>query len=146
MTDPIQVLAHDHADINQRVLALARQLEQSAPPSELVEPLDALRDLLFLHFAREEEGLFPFVAEVAPDLGPRVQQMEIAHDTICGALARMCHLASSDGALATIVSLFERFQVLYADHASAEALLLSSLDQRIDPSQREHLASLVEGL
>jgi iron-sulfur cluster repair protein YtfE (RIC family) len=145
VNDPVDDLAHDHLEINQQVLELARML-QSSSTQELFHVLAALRDILFLHFALEEEALFPYVAEAVPELATQVQHMEIAHDTICGTLARMIHLASSGGAVAGIASLFERFQLLYAEHASAEAQLLKSLDHRLDRKQREYLSALVAGL
>src|ERR1041385_9413660 len=77
MTDPIQELVHDHADINRRVLALGaaiRSLDRNdgnGMALALAGRLNELRDLVFLHFAREEEGLFPFVAEAVPEEGRR---------------------------------------------------------------------------
>jgi DUF438 domain-containing protein len=150
MNDPVSDLSHDHADINRRVLSLAAQLralERDGAGSEpLEDPLTNLRELLFLHFAREEEGLFPFVREVAPDLAAHVHAMEVAHDTICGALARMVHLASTAAAVATIVTMFERFEAAYSVHASKEAQLLAGLGVRLTADQRAALASLVAGL
>jgi hemerythrin len=148
MNDPIRDLAHDHADLNHRVLAIAALLRE-VPENvhdEVHLALSELRDQLFLHFAREEEGVFPFIAHALPQLAQQVDQMTSAHDTICGALARTCHLAERDGDVATLASLFERFQVAYADHASAEALLLRSLDRRLDAQQRDQLFTLVAGI
>ncbi|HEU4730248.1 MAG TPA: hemerythrin domain-containing protein, partial [Kofleriaceae bacterium] len=94
MTDPVEELVHDHADINRRVLALGtaiRALDRNRGNGmalALVNRLSELRELLFLHFAREEEGLFPFVAEAVPELAEQVQAMAVAHDAICGGLAR----------------------------------------------------------
>jgi iron-sulfur cluster repair protein YtfE (RIC family) len=97
--DPIHELAHAHADLNRRVLeigALVRTVERGHARA-LVGPLGELREILFLHFAREEGGcLFPFVAETVRELADQVDEMAIAHDTICGALARMFHLTSFD--------------------------------------------------
>jgi len=65
MTDPVQDLVHDHADINRRVLALGGANPRARPQTTangmavaLVHQMGELRELLFLHFAREEEGLF----------------------------------------------------------------------------------------
>jgi iron-sulfur cluster repair protein YtfE (RIC family) len=150
VSDPISRLTHDHGELNARVLDLAAQLrahsDGGALDDEVWKGLVDLRDQLFLHFAREEEGLFPFISEVAPDLAQHVHRMETAHDTICGALARLCHLAETDGPATIMTPLFERFQQVYADHASAEAALLHSLDRRLDGGQREHLAALVAGI
>jgi hypothetical protein len=152
MTDPVQDLVHDHGDINRRVLALGsslRQLERDGGHGlalALSRSLGELRELLFLHFAREEEGLFPFVAETVPELTEQVHAMALAHDAICGGLARMCHLASANAELATIVAVFARFEAAYGTHAEAEAALLHTLTARLDPDHRARLAELVRGL
>jgi hypothetical protein len=182
MGDPVHELVHDHTDLNRRVLEIGAMLASGGPPdgapangappastgssrARLVVVLRELREVLFLHFAREEEGLFPFVAERLPELAERVTQMAIAHDSICGALARMVHVATagtpaitaaaaevgeevaaSPGELSVLRALFERFQGAYADHARFEAELLRVLDDRLDASQREQLAELVRDL
>lgn len=150
--DPVQELAHDHADINRRVLALGTTIraldveDGNGLAVALVARLGELRELLFLHFAREEEGLFPFVAEAVPELSGQVQNMALAHDAICGALARMYHLAAANAELPTIAAVLERFEAAYASHAESEGELLHNLNARLGPRQREKLAELVRGL
>jgi iron-sulfur cluster repair protein YtfE (RIC family) len=146
--DPVRELAHDHADLNRRVLEVGAMLDgmRVGRDAKLVEALAELREHLFLHFAREEEGLFPFVAEHVPELGDRVHAMAVAHDAICGALARMCHLASSEAKPLALRAVFERFESAYAAHSSFEAELLRSLEGRLDADQRTQLAALVRGL
>jgi hypothetical protein len=122
-----------------------QQLRQGSEVA-LSSALDELRELLFLHFAREEEGLFPFVAEAAPTLALQVHDMATAHDTICGALARACHVARSGAEASNLIALYERFEQAYSIHAKSEAELLSRLDELLDNAQRERLAALVEGL
>jgi DUF438 domain-containing protein len=150
VSDPISTLTHDHGELNARVLDLAARLRAQstagAADDEVWKSLVELRDQLFLHFAREEEGLFPFISEAAPDLAPHIARMETAHDAICGAVARLCHLAETDGPASIIAPLFERFQQVYADHASAEAAVLHTLDRRLDARQRDRLATLVAGI
>lgn len=152
MIDPVQDLVHDHADINRRVFALGstiRALDTNHGDGlalALVTRLGELRELLFLHFAREEEGLFPFVSETVPELADQVHAMALAHDAICGGLARMYHLAAANTELATILSVFTRFETAYGSHAEAEARLLHTLGGRLDPEQRARLAELVRGL
>jgi iron-sulfur cluster repair protein YtfE (RIC family) len=152
MMDPVQDLVHDHADINRRVLALGttiRALDRddcSGMALALVTRLGELRELLFLHFAREEEGLFPFVSEAVPELTEQVHAMALAHDAICGGLARMYHLAAANTDVATIAAVFARFEATYASHAEVEAELLRRLNERLDPGQRARLAELVHGL
>jgi iron-sulfur cluster repair protein YtfE (RIC family) len=152
MTDPVQELVHDHADINRRVLALGAALraldrnDGNGMALALVNLLGELREHLFLHFAREEEGLFPFVADTVPELAGQVHAMALAHDAICGGLARMYHLASTNADLTVILAVFARFEAVYASHAETEAELLHQLSARLDPAQRARLAELVRGL
>jgi iron-sulfur cluster repair protein YtfE (RIC family) len=152
MSDPVQDLAHDHADIHRRVLALGQALRALAAGGgdglalALAAGLGELREQLFLHFAREEEGLFPLVTDAVPELADQVQAMALAHDAICGGLARMVHLASANAELTAITAVFDRFEAAYASHAAAEAALLTALRDRLSPDQRAQLAALVAGL
>jgi hypothetical protein len=152
MSDPVQDLVHDHADINRRVFALGstiRALDRDGGNGmalALVTRLGELRELLFLHFAREEEALFPMVAELVPELADQVHSMALAHDAICGGLARMYHLAAANTDLTTIIAVFLRFETAYASHSESEAELLNALGHRLDPAQLAQLAELVRGL
>ena len=146
MSDPIEVLVHDHGELNRRVLDLGAQIRRAKTSDVLAEPLAALRDHLFHHFAREEEGLFPFVTEHVSVLAQQIHVMEVAHDTICGALARMVHLAEDEASLESITNLFDRFENAYAVHAQSESELLEELGQRLDAEHRVALAALVAGL
>ncbi len=145
--DPIDALVHDHTDINRRVFELGKLLAGNAVDQEsrADQLLCELREELFLHFAREEEGLFPFVTERLPELAPSIEAMATAHDAICGVVARMCHLVTTANLL-TMRGLFERFEVTYAQHAKLEAELLRQLAARLDSAQRTQLAALVRGL
>lgn len=152
MTDPVQDLVHDHADLNRRVLALGttiRALDRddgNGMALALVTRLGELREMLFLHFAREEEGLFPFVAESVPELADQVQAMAVAHDAICGALARMYHLSAANADIGVITQVFTRFETAYAGHAELEADFLGKLTSRLAPDQLARLSELVHGL
>jgi hypothetical protein len=152
MTDPVQALVHDHADINRRVFALGTAIrtlgcdDGDGMALALVTQLGELRELLFLHFAREEEGLFPFVSEAVPDLADQVHAMALAHDAVCGGLARMYHLVSSNAEITTIAAVFARFESAYGSHAEVEAELLQTLSGRLDREQRARLSELVRGL
>lgn len=148
MRDAVRDLSHDHAELNRRVLALGAKLEmlRQGTDVDLAPALDELREMLFLHFAREEEGLFPFVTDAAPTLTVQVQEMAVVHDTICGSLSRACHSARSGADVASLTALYDRFEHAYADHARREADLLSRLDELLDADHRERLAALVDGL
>jgi iron-sulfur cluster repair protein YtfE (RIC family) len=146
--DPIGELAHDHADLNRQVLELGAIIVGPIAPIEhaLVERLTELREQLFLHFAREEEGLFPFVAEHIPELADQVNTMAMTHDTICGVVARMCYMATVSAEPSALRPFFERFEQAYASHAKVEAELLRGLEGRLDGAQRAQLAALVRDL
>lgn len=143
-SDPVDDLAHDHADINRRVLALGALIR--AASSGLAAPLAELRELLFLHFAREEEGLFPYVSEHVPALAGAVHDMASAHDAICGALARMSYLAAAGDALPTIATVYTRFATAYAEHSARETALLADLATRLQPAERAALLALLASL
>lgn len=149
MSDAVTELAHDHAALNRMVLSLASAIRRSgveASSSHLELGLGELRDELFHHFAREEEALFPFVAEVMPALEPQVKAMLVAHDMICGSLSRMVHVAATGAPTATLLALFERFENAYAEHAQLETALLASLETALDHDQRSRLSDLVAAL
>lgn len=148
--DPVATLVHDHAAINRILLELSREMEALRRGDEVspdfADELHALRDLLFLHFAQEEEGLFPFVAEALPALSEQVQSMAAAHDGICGGLSRLIHMLETQADRTTTLSVFERFELAYAEHAHLETQLLTVVDRDVSPAQRAQLAELVRGL
>jgi hypothetical protein len=125
-TDPLEAFEHDHAALNEQVLRLGPVLaelergDRAAAAAAFGEHLVALRDELFLHFAREEEGLFPYLAGVAPELERAVADLIAMHDEICGAVARMVHVVGSQPRLDVLLPLFDRFEVAYAQHSQAE--------------------------
>jgi iron-sulfur cluster repair protein YtfE (RIC family) len=147
-SDPVLELMHDHEDLNHLVrdiAALVRGDGLAAAMPGLAAQLVELREHLFLHFAREEEGLFPYVATALDDLADEVAAMVSAHDTVCGAVARMIHAAQASDP-APIAGLFERFEVSYTLHARAERTLLQRLADRLSPGQRAELVLLLRGL
>lgn len=147
-TDPVASLVHDHMALNQRLLELAKLIDRLRQ-GEQVEGgalLHELRETLFLHFAREEEGLFPFVVEAMPELSWQVQSMAAAHDGICGGLSRLLHMLATGAEPAAVLAVFERFERAYGEHARSESALLAAVDQAATPAQRAQLAELVAGL
>jgi len=144
--DPVRELAHDHADLNRRVLELETFLTEDRMLAPFLPALKELREQMFLHFAREEEGLFPLVSEWIPELSDQVLAMVSAHDAVCGALARMIHVASTETDLAALQGLLSRFVASYGDHARTEVELLQRLDGSLDAKQRAQLAELVRSL
>ena len=150
VSDALRNFAHHHGELNRGVAVLAARIEalrdSRTTSGELAKPLEELREPLFLHFAREEEGLFPFVADLRADLAKTVNEMILAHDEICGALARVCALASSDAPISSIIPIFERFERAYVAHASRESALLATLEDKIGAGERRRLAEVVAAL
>ncbi|MFT3695839.1 MAG: hemerythrin domain-containing protein [Kofleriaceae bacterium] len=144
MRDGLLPISYDHAALNRRVLDTSALVAAQASTETLTAALVDLREELFDHFAREEEGLFPFVAELVPALADRVHEMATAHDTICGALSRTCHAAQTNADL--LEALYERFEQAYAIHARSEADLLDGLSELLDAVQRDQLAQLIANL
>ncbi len=144
MDDPVLDLTHDHGEINRLVLNVASGLRfagaATTVPEEVVVALGELQDLLFTHFAREEEALFPFIAEAIPELAAEIDALLFAHDSLCGLVARLVHVAGSPTALAP---LFARFETAYTAHSRGEAAFLGALNARLDQAQRRKLGALV---
>jgi DUF438 domain-containing protein len=151
-SDPLEAFEHDHRALNEQVLRLGPLLaklergDSESAADALVEHLVALRDDLFLHFAREEEALFPYLVELAPDLEAAVTELVGMHDEICGAVARMVHVAGEDVRLGGLLPLFDRFELAYAQHAQAERRLLEIATQRLSEDERSNLAARVAGI
>jgi hypothetical protein len=150
--DPLEALEHDHAALNERVLALGPLLakidgdDRAQAATDLGVHLVALRDDLFLHFAREEDGLFPYLVEIAPDLEPSVTELLTMHDEICGTVARLVHIAADELRLDVMLPLFDRFELAYVRHAQAERRILETAAARLAPAQRRDLAAVVAGV
>jgi hemerythrin-like domain-containing protein len=151
-SDPVANLVHDHAALHRLLMELGAQMEalRDAPTHassrKAVTILQELRELMFLHFAREEEGLFPFVVEAFPDLAWQVQSMAAGHDNICGGLSRLIHMLMTNAERVALFGVFERFEKAYGEHARTEARLLAAVDAEVSPAQRATLAELVSGL
>lgn len=158
LSDPLDELAHDHGELSALIFevlhALESKTEPPPPPVEqawLRDHLGALREALLLHFAREEEGLFPFVEQRFPEATLRVAAMVAAHDGMCGAVTRMAYLAEQGAEvfprqLPTITASFTRFLDGYVTHSRLETELVDELAARLDPGQRAALAELIVGL
>lgn len=152
--DPIQEFEHDHARFSKLVSelrehVLAAQRGASGIDEAVLPALEHLREDLFLHYAREEEGLFPYIVERLPETRDAVGKLVAAHDGICGTLSRMVHRAGGDDRdadLGAVVSLFERFESAYADHAREEVGFLRDLGPRLTAQQRDELRDLLRGL
>ncbi len=114
--------------------------------AELVSALELLRDELLTHFANEEEALFPFIRASMPASAEAVDRLEGAHDTICGAVTRLLHLAGRDADGPALASLHKRFESSYVEHSQSEAALFHELGKGLTALQRGELAVLLRGI
>jgi hemerythrin-like domain-containing protein len=138
VVDPIQELAHDHRETSELLIAIHDALGrldrgQSNVEDEVHEIGDgaeALREALLDHFAREQEGLFPFAVKNLPSVSERVDAMVADHDRIAEALTVLVrewsHAAATLdlGAWRTLLGSFEE---LYAAHTKAELAFLEDV-------------------
>lgn len=158
--DAVAEFEHNHGRINElvfRVRDLLRPPPGSFPPRKDEETrfalgmiLTELREELLTHFAREEEGLFPFVRTHFPEHRDAVDRIEAAHDSICGAIVCLAHLAEHGSQVrsqgSAMRAVFERFERAYAAHGKDEGDLLRQLGRRLESRHRAELAALVRGL
>jgi hemerythrin-like domain-containing protein len=157
-SDPIEQLTHDHGQLGVLVQVAASSLARmergegmsEEAIDELVHAVESLRDALLVHFAREEEGLFPFVDAHVPALGPQVAALLADHDAViarAGELIQAAGQAVGTGVgYALCVSSYERFVEIYAGHAQAEQALLRSVDAVLDAEARQELRVLLEAI
>jgi hypothetical protein len=156
--DPIAELSHDHGHLSVLVVEVGStlaQIERGEVSFEqgvdaLHDATEVLRDALMLHFAREEEGLFPFLEVHAPSLLRRMEALRAEHDSIC-ARANELTLASAQGlrdgvGFAPCLSSFGRFEELYASHAREELAFLRDVDAALQPEDKERLRALLAAI
>jgi iron-sulfur cluster repair protein YtfE (RIC family) len=160
MSDPVAHFEHSHAALSRLTLEVRdsmgawsrTQCRDAEARERLLTDLETLRDELIHHFAREEEGLFPFVRENVPSAAQAVDRLQDAHDSIGGALVQLAHLVehTDEAGLAagrsTIEALYERFERAYAMHSQEEAVLFDGLGRTLDQRQRSGLAEILRGL
>jgi iron-sulfur cluster repair protein YtfE (RIC family) len=157
--DPIKRLEHDHVHLSDQVNHLRDWIQQvlrEEVAPEHLEPkftatLIQLRDELFHHFAREEEGLFPFIIAQLPSLAEAIGSLESAHDRVCGSVSRMTYLAQQGPVVFSeqfeqMVALFARFDANYGKHARSESELLRTLAEQLNHQQREELYQILQEL
>ncbi len=157
-SDPIEQLTHDHGHLSELVQAVATllaRMEHAEEMSEgafdeLVHAVEILRDALLSHFAREEEGLFPFVDHEVPALAPQVAALLADHDAVIARAADLIRAAERAAAAgvgyALCVSTYDRFVEIYAAHAQSEQALLRAVDAALDAAARAALRALLRAI
>lgn len=154
MDDLLISLQHDHARLIDGLHGLRSQLAQAPSPDrrrELLRAAEHLQDALLEHFGEEEEALFPFVREKLPALAAQVDDLAGGHDAVCGAIARVLHLARrSDLTPAEVFErapeAVERLEDAYQQHSEREMALLDDAGRRLGDDERRGLAEAARGL
>jgi iron-sulfur cluster repair protein YtfE (RIC family) len=146
--DPVRELGHNHASLTKLAAEIGRLVRAGGDREQIHDRVEILREELLAHFADEEEAFFPFLRAHVPAKAAAVDRLEAGHDSICGAVVRLSHLAARDPAPAAsaLTSLYERFEEAYAKHSQEEADLFVELGRTLDAEQRAKLAELMRGL
>ncbi len=156
--DPLAELSHDHGHLGALVLVVQAtllrieraELSFEEGVEELDDGVEALQGALVDHFAREEEGFFPFIEAHVVALRPRVDALRIEHDAVCrrvGDLSRAVRQGVRDGiGLPACLSAFERFQAHYAKHAQAELAMLVDVGSAVDGDARDKLRAILAAI
>lgn len=151
--DPIGELSHDHSALSALLLAVRDVLQRSGigvEPHDAVELRDgveALRDEMLLHFAKEEEALLPFVIERFASMRQRAEALRTDHEAVCRSAEEL--LRASERALAASQALADcraslrALEELYTKHTQSELALLRDVDELLDEGARAQLRTLV---
>jgi hypothetical protein len=157
--DVVFDLEHDHVGLTQLIAELRGLLVSIERGGASVEAMHGrihdlaleLRDELLEHFGDEEEGVFPYLAELRPELVPELEKLSVGHDALCGTAARIAGLAERGHAefaqaLPLVTSLFGRLDTAYEDHARVELAFLRRAGGLLGDGERRALAERLRGL
>jgi hemerythrin-like domain-containing protein len=154
-TNPIAELTHDHRELSGLLIAVHEALSrvdknQSKLEDELHEigdGIEAFREHLLDHFAREQEGLLPFVVSHLPRFRDRSETLIIEHDRIAESLTKVVtsfHSVTAE-TLPTWRESLTRFEDLYATHTKSENAFLDEVAQELstDRAATDKLRDLI---
>lgn len=151
--DPIAELSHDHSHLGALVQAVRSTLGSveraecswESARTELEDGGEALREGLLVHFAREEEALFPFVEARLPALSAQVAALLADHDSVIAQAVELCRLIGTESGSGSesAPSAFARFEQTYGAHAQSERAFLVDVDALLDHSARAELRALL---
>jgi hemerythrin-like domain-containing protein len=157
VVDPIESLAHDHRELNGLLVAVHEALlrverGQSQLEDELHEIRDGIevfREALLEHFAREQEGILPFVLTRLPESSERVDHLIAEHDRIAEFVTKIVDDVGSPettDASARFRAALTRFDELYAAHARTELAFFKDVTTALadDRDATERLRTLLD--
>ncbi|MBX3225656.1 MAG: hemerythrin domain-containing protein [Labilithrix sp.] len=151
-TPPLQELAHDHRELSGLLVAVHEALtrvERGASRlddelHELTDGIEAFREALLDHFAREQEGVLPWIASRSAASSARVDELIAQHDRIAETLTAVVKdLGSFE--LATWSAALARFETLYAEHTQSETAFFAEVAASLadDPAATSQLRELL---
>jgi hypothetical protein len=147
--DGLATFRRTQDQIRDRVLQAARMVTELRDKGgsmhlrgQLVGVLAGLRDDLLQHFAREEEGLYPYVRERLPKASDVARRLAATHDQLATAIVRLADRAW----VAAVEDDFDEFATGYAQHERDEAAFLAELEGCLNEEDRSELAKLTRGL
>lgn len=146
LNDPMEALTHDHRELSGLLIAVHEALlridrGQSKLDDEVHEIKDGVevfREALLEHFAREQEGVLPFVLTRFSDEEARVDRLIAEHDRIAESLTKLVsEVAQVDAGndLSRFRAELSRFDELYASHAKTELAFFADIMKRLDGDQ-----------
>lgn len=143
LVTPLQELAHDHREMSGLLVAVHEALARIENGTskledelhEMTDGLEAFREELLEHFAREQEGAFPWVASRLPAERGRVDELVAQHDRIAESINAVVaelrrHGDTSD--LAAWRQALSRFDALYAEHSKTEHAFFSDVTAALE--------------
>lgn len=127
-------IIQDHAHLGttlKQLRSMCAALEAEVPLPTPASPQRLLEDLradLSAHFAAEEaEAYFGTIAEEAPALATRIDQLIGEHATMLGVLVELCRAATDAERLLELAHSTRRLIGQLEQHERAESLLLREL-------------------
>ena len=157
-TPPLQELAHDHRELSGLLVAVHEALTRIERGTsrlddelhELTDGIEAFREALLEHFAKEQEGVLPWLASRSTESSARVDELIAQHDRIAEALTSVVKdLAGFEicsGPLGpTWSAALARFESLYAEHTQTETAFFSEVAASLkdDPAATKQLRELL---
>lgn len=156
LVTPLQELAHDHRELNDLLIAVHEaiaRIEKGASKledelHEMTDGLEAFREELLEHFAREQEGAFPFLATRLPKARTRVDELIAQHDRIAESLDAVIQDLGKPGHTTSTSSWSQalaRFESLYAEHSKSELAFFNDITAALegDPDATKQLRDLL---
>jgi hemerythrin-like domain-containing protein len=153
--DPLQELAHDHRELNELLIAIHGALSRVSQREstlddelhEIRDGVEAFRDALLVHFAREQEALFPFVVAHLPAVRDQADAIIVEHESVANSLTELVKEMSSldTDKLASWLPLLSRSEQLYSAHSQSELKFLEEVSKALadDPKATAKLRALL---